>query len=274
MSNIVAKALQINDRVVPIPFDFVPSQIQSSDVQDIIVAIQPQYKNHTMPLQQKVFKYYGKENVSIIFGKLPSLDEQQVIYCVSISCILNKINADRFTIEDIPDIEISPLWTEERFSISAEEAVIAFEMDEKIYKEIAKRRIKYTQKLNDLEIKMDSTALSTIKDCRALIQEASNCEAKASKNCRLWAAKSVAKFLNENFPVEARVETLVEPVVVFIVKNDLPDEEATIIGHAIDIVFNSIDPIASERFFSEFLYDACSWPVIIDETFDYRPFKN
>jgi len=267
MSNIVAKAHCVDDLIVPIPFDLTPSQIESSETQDIIVAVNVN-DCRMSTLQKEVYNYYGKENCSKIIGRLPGLDEERTVYCVSISCILNKINSSKFGLGDIPNWKISPLWTEEKFGITPEEAVIALQLDEKICGEVSKKRVEYIQKLNDLKINMDNSVLNTIKDCRMLIQEAASCESKASKNCRQWAAKSISEFLNSNFPVNARVETLVEPVVVFCVDEQVPEEEAIVVGNAIDIVFNSIDPIDSERFFSEFLYDACSWPVVINETFE------
>jgi hypothetical protein len=179
--------------------------------------------------------------------------------------LLNKISSLDF---EAPCSDISPLWTKERYGISPEEATMAFDKDEDINFKILKKQKEYAEILENLKIDMSKSVLNTIKECRCLIQEAVQVEENASKSCRKMSAKHVSDFIRQNFPVNSWIEEMVEYVVAFSVNPEIDDEEAIIIGDAIDLLFNSITLEKSESFFSKFVYDACSWPVVVNRTFD------
>jgi len=259
---IIAKAHEINDRVIPIPFDFSPIKMKASTTQNIIISV-TDIKDHLTI--QKAYKYYGKENCRRIVSNLPSFEETKLILCVSSQCILNKINdPDNIC---YPDSNISPLWTEDRFGMSAEEAILIQKFDSEVKNYIQREASKVKQKLNNLKIDMDNFLLELIYECRQLIEDARENEEKASKQCRQNTAKEVAKFLRREFPVHAWIENIVEPVVLFKVNKEIDNDKALILGEAIDQVMSEIEPEDSQRFFKIFVYDACSWPVVINKTF-------
>ena len=260
---IVAKAYWIGDIVIPIPFDFLPSKCKPTDSQDIIVAVAD--SNDGNSVCKKAYNYYGRENCGKFVAEIPSSEKPVMLLCVSSRCLMNKISDTEST---FPDPDISPMWTEERYGMTENEAVLVQKMDDKTMLQIRHEMNKYRKKLDGLKIHMDNDILKLIYECRQLVEQAQEYEARASKECRENTAEEVAKFMERSFPVKTWVENDVEPVVAFRVDQKIADENALIIGQAIDHVMSDIDPEESRKFFDVFVYDASSWPVVVNRSFD------
>jgi hypothetical protein len=274
MSNTVAKVYCTQGKVIPIPFDFTPSQIKPDNNQDIIVsffdyldvnktdggmAFDMEYVKST----NKVYDYYGAENCKEYISFMPYREKKQHIFCVSSSFLLEKMKEN-----DLPSSDLSPVWTIDRYGITADEAFLALSLDQDINKKINDKKIEYSILLNKLEINVDKKDLDRITECKTTIDRLTLEEESLSKKCLDSSAECVATFLNTNYPVNAEVCNSIEPIIYYTVSKDVSDEEAVIIGNAIELLFDSIDPESIEGYFSNFSYDICSWPITINRTFD------
>ena len=274
MSNTVAKVYRSQDKVIPIPFDFTPSQIEPDNNPDIIVAFfdcldvnktdggmafDKGYSEKT----NKVYDYYGVENCKEYIAFMPYREKKQQIFCVSSSFLLEKIKD-----EDFPSSDLSPVWTIERYGITEEEAYLALSMDEEISKKINDKKTEFSKSLNTLRIDISKEDIERIQACKDMIEKLTEEEELLSKKCLNRSAEYIAQFLTDNYPVKAEVNQLVEPIVFYSVDGCISDDEAVVIGNAVELLFNSIEPGNVEEYFTNFTYELCSWPAIINKTFD------
>lgn len=256
---IVAIAEYQDGYVVPIPFDLIPSQIQGNEL--IIVAIDDIPASRA--LLSSVYSYYGAENCQILMGKIPQLDEEKSVICITARCLVNKS-------QDLdgksPPANISPLWTKDKFGIDLSEALVLDCKSREMMTDIQDTMSAIRSQLDDLKIKIDKRSLDTITNCERIIKQATDELAKTKSDCRWFAAESVAKFMRDKFNVDAWVDILVEPAVLFCV-NQESDEEAIVIGSSIEGVMNEIEPDNADRFFDEYVYDASVFPIVMDVSF-------
>jgi hypothetical protein len=257
---IVAIAEPQEDFIVPIPFDLIPSNIQGHE--KIIVAI-----DDIPPSRKLLFEisaFYGSENCEVLSGKLPNSIDEKTVICVSSQCIINKATSQQ---SKLPPAHISPLWTEDRFGISSEEAMLVDNSSHEMKSSIHCNMAKFRSKLDDLRVNLDLRLIKSIEECHQVIKMASDQLEQTKRDCRWMAAESVARFLRHKFPVQAWPDTMIEPAVLFCVKEEHDDDEAVVLGASIEGVLNEIEPINADRFFNIFVFDASVFPIVMDISF-------
>jgi len=257
---IIAQAESQDGYIVPIPIECTPDQLNGDEL--IIIAISdipPAPK-----LLSDAYSYYGAENCQKLIGKIPPSNEERTILCIPSHCLLDRA-------KDLegkpPSTHISPLWTEDRFGVSSIEAQILEDTTQEMTKAIHLRMRKFREKLDDLKIKTNKQAVDIIRNCEHIIRTAQEQLEKTKTDCRLFTAECVAKFLRDKFKVDAWVDVLVEPAVLFCVKEESNDDQAVVIGCSIEGVINEIEPDNADRFFDEYVYDASVIPIVMDVSF-------
>jgi hypothetical protein len=257
---IIAKAEVQDGFVIPIPIECIPENVKGNE--KIIVGV------FDVPPSQKhlsdAYSFYGTENCERIIGKIPPGTEEKTIICVPAHCLLDQA-------KDLegkpPAAHISPLWTEDRFGVSAGEAEMLGNTSQKMNRAIHLRMRKFRKDLNGLSIKTNKQAIKTIKNCELVIKKAQEELEKTKSECRWFTAECVAKFLRDKFKVIAWVDVLVEPAVLFCVNEKESDDQAVVIGCSIEGVMNEIEPDNADRFFDEYVYDASVFPIVMDVSF-------
>ena len=247
-----------DDYIIPIPFEPCPQENTGDELIIILVSDIPPKRN----LLSKAYSFYGADNCQKLIGILPNSEESQMVLCVPLHCILQKVS----NLEETPP-GISPLWTKDRFGISESEAEIMRETSKDMMSKIQLHMSKFRKDLKSLEIKTDENAISVIQKCEEIIKEARKEAEKVRKETRWKSAESVAQFLKSKFKVNAWVDMMVEPAVLFYVRSKHSDKQATILGMAIEGVMNEIEPENTDRFFDEYIYDACVFPIVMDVSF-------
>lgn len=257
---ILAQAKKENGFIIPTPIDSIPEKLQREN--SIIVAVFD-YPCDTEKLDE-VYSFYGRENCSRMTGKIVANGEKKTVICVSGSLILNKAIDPNQT---PPPQHLSPLWTKDKFGMSPIEAQMSESTSPKVLSEVYKKINQYKKHLNDFQIKTNKTSLETIYNCQKIINEAQEQLEKTKLDCKWFCAESVAKFLRDKFDVNAWASFMEEPAVFFCIKEEKTDDEAVIIGNAIETLFNEIEPDESIRFFDEFVCEASAFPMVADVSF-------
>jgi len=271
MSNTVAKSYCFKDKVIPIPFEFSPSQTKPDDSKDIIVAFFDCIKDKKDSLYtlniNKVYDYYGVQNCQEHLAFMPYRKNKQHIFCISSSYLLEKIKDN-----DFPSSDLSPVWTIDRYGITSEEAFMALSLDEFIDKETNKKinikKAEYSKILNNLKINLDKEKLDRIEECRELIENLSEEEKYLSRSVLKESSVAMCEFLDDNFPVKSYIHSLAEPIICYTVSLDVSDKDAVVIGNAVELLFNSIELEDIENYFDNFTYNVIYWPIIINKTFN------
>jgi len=248
-----------NEYIIPMPFEPIPEETKGDELIIVVVSDIPPKKN----VLSQAYSFYGAENCKKLIGKLPNEEEEKLILCVPINCILQKVR----NLEEAPPKSISPLWTKDRFGISASESEVMCETSKKMMTEIHLRMSKFRNELSDLKIKTNKEASKIIQKCEKIIEETQKEVEKIRSEERWNTAESVAQFIKSKFKVNAWVDIMVEPAVLFCVRSKISDKQAMIIGSSIEGVMNEIEPENSHRFFEEYIYDATVFPVVIDVSF-------
>jgi hypothetical protein len=257
---IVAVAAPQDDFIVPIPFEISPSQIEGNE--RIIVAIDEIPPSRE--LMSLISSFYGRENCEILTGKIPPGGDEKSVFCVSSNCIIDKALSQEGT---IPPAIISPLWTEDRFGISAEEASIIDGSSHEMTTAIHLYMNEFRNQIENLKINIDLRTINTIKDCQEIIKRANQQLEETKRDCRWMAAEHVAKYLRYNFPVHAWADVMVEPAVFFCVLEKYDDDEAVVLGSSVEGVLNEIEPTIADRFFNVYVPDASVFPIVMDVSF-------
>jgi hypothetical protein len=257
---IVAEVELQDDYIVPLPFELIPSDIKGHE--KIIVAIDDIPPSKL--LLQKVAAFYGSEDCEVLMGKIPPGKEDKTVICVSAQCIVDRALSGT---DKSPPADISPLWTKDRFGITAEEAIIVSSTSKEMNRFIHQHMIEYRQRLDNLNIKLDLRSIQNIEECNQVIRKASQQLEKTKKNCRWMCAETVARYIRHNFPVNAWAEEMMEPAVFFVVSKEHSDNQAVVIGSSVEGVFNEIEPANADRFFDVFVGDASVFPIVMDVSF-------
>jgi len=257
---IVAKATIQDNYIVPIPLECLPEEFKGDE--PIIVAISsvPPEKD----LLSSAYAFYGAENCQKIIGKIPPSEEDQIVICIQSHCLID--HAQDMT-GKTPPANISPLWTEERFGVSPVEAQMLEYTSKNMMTAIHLRMRKFRKKLDSLKITTNKRSMEIIRNCEHIIETAQYELEKTKKDCRWFAAEHVAKFLRDKFKVDAWVETLVEPAVLFCISKKMTEEQAMITGCSIEGIMNEIEPDNADRLFDDYIYDASVFPIVMDVSF-------
>lgn len=256
---VLAMVQQCKNYIVPIPFEHNPEDTKGDELIIVVVSEIPPKKN----ILSEAYSFYGAENCTKLIGKLPNEEEDKLILCVPINCILQKVS----NLEKSPPKSISPLWTKDRFGISPSEAEVMSETSQEMMRAIHLRMTKYRSELGSLKIKTNKESIKIIQKCEELIKTAREEAEKTRTELRWKTAENIAQFIKSKFKVNAWVDMMVEPAVLFCVKAKTSDKQATIIGSSIEGVMNEIEPEDASRFFEEYIYDATVFPVVIDVSF-------
>jgi hypothetical protein len=247
MNNFVAKIIFESGIAIPCPHSIDNPTIEK----DIIVALcDVESKFLGFKLKEKVESYYGSRNYKEYISKIIGKEEVHRIFCVSAKCIIDKIRHPETT---IPDIEISPIWREERYGMSVEEAKDLFTFDAETNYQITKYKLKIRSLMEEnLKIKVNKEKLELIRDLKELFRTS---QEKLDYNQELYErdiANQVSNFINHNLDVESWVDNN------FVFIKSSGDK---IKDRAITEAF-SIDDEKIGGFFDESSYDACVWPII------------
>lgn len=264
MNGIVARIRMEGDAIFPVPYEIVKSL---STEKDVVVAVFPYDtpEREKIRLELKIRKYYGFENCKFIKSKIIGQRQSSTIALVSARCIHEKISDPDCP---PPDLEISPIWQQERFGMSAEDALDLLTMDGKTAIVFSKIRHELFNSLKRLKLQINpnkNQQFKRLQESIDLLTKELECE---RKSYYVDIAEQIAHHLQNNFPVNAWVEKdYIEPVVSF--EADIDDPvEAKNISEALEEALNSIDPIEAGELLSkqQLAYNECFWPTFINTT--------